>query len=85
MTETVIITGEQLTIDHTKPDAKPDPKRRRPPAYNPPEATANIQETIAQGNPFWSAEANQAAESNVEGLSPLKLARKWKHYRIEQT
>ncbi len=84
MTDTVIITGRDIEVDH-QAHGQPDPKRRRPVAYNPPESTVDLGDTIVAAghcNPHWSDEANDYADAHPE-LRPKDLAYKFRHYRIE--
>lgn len=82
MTETVIITGQNLDVDH-QAETKPNPKRKRPPEYTPPPAGRDIAELVGT-NPFWSAEANDYADTHPQER-PKDLAHKLRHHRIEPT
>ena len=84
MTERVVIEGAGLAV--TIDDA-PDPKRKRPPTYRAPAPTGrDLLATISaltRHNPYWTDEANRAAETNPDGLTPKQLARIWAGHRID--
>lgn len=82
-TETVIITGRDIEVDH-RADDTPDPKRRRPPTLPPPTVETGDTLRLAQlANPYWSDEANDYADLNPDGLRPKQLAHQWRKHRIE--
>lgn len=84
MSESVIITGRDLHVDHQA--EQPNPKRRRPPEYIPP-APAGTDLVAAlrmacHHNPYWSAEANDYADAHSDER-PVDLARRFADHRIE--
>ena len=84
MTESVIITGSDLAVEH-KPAAGQS-RRQRPellPIPDGPTRGMTPQQAMS-ANPFWSVEANEAAESNPDRLRPKDLAKIWRKHRIEK-
>lgn len=84
MTESVIITGRDLAIEHNGDEAQPDPKRKRPDRFASSVVPADfrtMQQIVDAGNPSWSDEANDAADAS--DLSPKRLARLWAGHQIE--
>lgn len=82
MADTVIITGSDIEVDH-QTEGQPDPKRRRPKAYNPPAVQGRDLKTfIGADNPHWTTEANEAAENSDRKRN--HLAKDWRHHRIEK-
>lgn len=85
-TETVIITGSNLNVDHQADAVPNEPLRRRPPEYVPTVATGvDLLELIslsAHTNPYWTPEANAAADGSNE--QPKRLAKRWRKHRIEK-
>lgn len=88
MTETVIITGRDLGVEHQADDDRPaagQPIRPRPAPYTPPADTGqNLKLFIGQPNLYWADEANEWAEAHPE-VRPKDAARKWRKHRIETT
>ena len=81
MTERITITGSDLKIDHTRPEAG-TPIRPRPAPYQQPATTGRDLKLFVGGpNPYWTAEANEAAENSKE--NPKTLAKRWRKHRIE--
>lgn len=84
MTERITIEGSDLTVTHDQ--AKSDPKRIRPPRFDPspvPAEFRTVQQVIENGNPHWSDEANDWADAHPETV-PLAAAQKWAgHQRKE--
>lgn len=79
MTDRVVIEGPSLTVTHDQAD----PKRKRPPRFAPSEIPADylsLEDLIGAGNPFWSDEANDAADAS--DLPPRVLAEQWAGHRI---
>jgi hypothetical protein len=83
MTERVVIEGHDLAVTT---DTAPDPKRRRPPAYTPAKVKLTdrtIKWMANDPNPYWTDEANKAAEENPDGLRPIDIAKRYRHHRIK--
>jgi len=77
-TERITIEGQGLTVTHDQAD----PKRRRPERFASSVVSADyrtVQQVAEQGNPFWSGEANDAADQS--DLPPIELARQWAAHR----
>lgn len=81
MTDRITIEGQDLTITHDQ--ANRDPKRKRPERFAPSPVSADyrsIEDLISTGNPFWSDEANDAADAST--LPPKVLAKQWAGRRV---
>ncbi len=86
MTESVIVTGRDLVVEQTtdQPEAgMPIRPRPGPVPSTVTKPSAINSETVRYVNPFWSAEANTAADQRAEGVTPRDIARKFKNHRIE--
>lgn len=81
MTERVTIEGSGLTVEVDQ--GQPDPKRRRPSDYTPPTGAHRSLTDLSESNPYWTDEANQAAEESPDGLTPKQLAKQYRHCRIK--
>lgn len=94
MTESVIVTGSDLTVvrdgqvldrDELVADLHADPKRKRRPDYvAPPPSDIDLGaliEALGRHNPWWSDEANADAEAHPE-IRPKDMARKWCGHQI---
>lgn len=86
MTESVIIHGRDLTVEHNDAPAAGEPIRRRPgPVPSTVTAPSKVNtHTIGLTNPFWSDEANRAAENRPEGVTLRDVARQYKNHRIAE-
>ncbi len=85
MAESVIVTGQGLTVEQTGPEPTVNPKRKRPAEYVAPPAPdvdlLQFYERMAIDNPYWSAEANDWADAHPE-VRPKDAARKWIRHHI---
>ena len=84
MTETVIVRGRDLDIEHQQAEPN-EPLRRRPAPYVPEPGDVDLAVTIknaALENPHWTAEANDYADRHPE-LRRVDIARTYRHHRIE--
>ena len=81
MSERVVIEGDNLTVEREHLDQASDPKGRRRPESEPSSRALRSMDDLPDGNPYWSDEANQAAEENPDGLNGKQLAEQWRDHR----
>ncbi len=89
MVEQLIITGTDLAIEHHGTTTVIEAEPEQPELLPAPKTTLDLGaviEAAAIDNPYWSDEANDAADNRPPGVRPVDVAKRYrKHRRTPQS